>query len=104
MTSPAKQSSTPHDIIIEPRRPEFDFATAPKYWLGDPFATHFMNALSSPRNWGRYFRFIAWSMPIFFRGAFKYFKKDYLPWNDNDKKTYTAYKKKLPRRFKPNIP
>ena len=39
-------SSTPDDIVIEPRRPEFDFSGVGKYWLKDPFASHFMNALS----------------------------------------------------------
>ena len=40
------KSTTPDDIIIEPRRPEFDFTGVPRYWLRDPFTTHFMNALS----------------------------------------------------------
>lgn len=39
-------SSTPDDIVIESRRPEFDFSGVSKYWLKDPFASHFMNALS----------------------------------------------------------
>jgi uncharacterized protein len=39
-------SSTPDDIVIEPRRPEFDFSGVGKYWLRDPFTSHFMNALS----------------------------------------------------------
>ncbi len=39
-------SSTPDDIAIEPRRPEFDFSGVSKYWLKDPFTSHFMNALS----------------------------------------------------------
>jgi len=39
-------SSTPADITIEPRRPEFDLSGVGKYWLKDPFASHFMNALS----------------------------------------------------------
>jgi uncharacterized protein len=46
MTTPTPQSSTPDDIIIEPRRPEFNFNAIPQYWLRDPFTTHFMNALS----------------------------------------------------------
>jgi predicted metal-dependent hydrolase len=46
MNTSTSQSSTPDEIIIEPRRPEFDFSAAPKVWLRDPFATHFMNALS----------------------------------------------------------
>ncbi len=40
------KSTTPDDITIEPRRPAFDFSEVPRYWLHDPFATHFMNALS----------------------------------------------------------
>ncbi len=39
-------SSTPDDISIEPRQPEFDFSGVSKYWLRDPFTSHFMNALS----------------------------------------------------------
>ena len=39
-------SSTPTDIAIEPRRPEFDFSGVDKYWLKDPFTSQFMNALS----------------------------------------------------------
>ncbi len=39
-------SSTPDDIAITPRRPEFDFSGVGKYWLRDPFTSHFMNALS----------------------------------------------------------
>jgi hypothetical protein len=39
-------SSTPDDIAIEPRRPEFDFSGVNKYWLKDPFTSQFMNALS----------------------------------------------------------
>jgi len=39
-------SSTPEDISIEPRRPEFDFSGVSKYWLRDPYTSHFMNALS----------------------------------------------------------
>jgi len=39
-------SSTPEDIAIEPRRPEFDFSDVDKYWLKDPFTSQFMNALS----------------------------------------------------------
>ncbi|MBC2716632.1 MAG: metal-dependent hydrolase [Desulfobacteraceae bacterium] len=39
-------SSTPDNIDIEPRRPEFDFSDVSKYWLRDPFTSHFMNALS----------------------------------------------------------
>ena len=39
-------SSTPDDIAIEPRRPEFDFSGVSKYWLRDPFTSQFMNALS----------------------------------------------------------
>jgi predicted metal-dependent hydrolase len=39
-------SSTPEDIAIEPRRPEFDFSGVSKYWLKDPFTSQFMNALS----------------------------------------------------------
>ncbi len=39
-------SSTPEEIVIEPRRPEFDFSNVDKYWLKDPFTSHFMNALS----------------------------------------------------------
>ena len=39
-------SSTPDDIAIEPRRPEFDFSGVSKYWLKDPFTSQFMNALS----------------------------------------------------------
>ncbi len=39
-------SSTPGDIAIEPRRPEFDFSGVSKYWLKDPYTSHFMNALS----------------------------------------------------------
>jgi hypothetical protein len=39
-------SSTPDHIVIEPRRPEFDFSGVSKYWLRDPFTSHFMNALS----------------------------------------------------------
>ena len=39
-------SSTPDDIVIEPRRPAFDFSGVGKYWLRDPFTSHFMNALS----------------------------------------------------------
>lgn len=41
-----KQSSTPAEIEIVPRRPAFDFERAPRYWLKDPFATHFLNGLS----------------------------------------------------------
>lgn len=55
------------------------------------------NALSSPRNWGRYFRFIAWSMPIFTRGALKYFNRDYCPWNMRDEETYRRHKEKITR-------
>ena len=40
------KSTTPDDIIIEPRRPEFDFSEVSRYWLKDPFTSHFMNALS----------------------------------------------------------
>jgi len=40
------KSSTPENIIIEPRRPDFDFSDTTRYWLRDPFASHFMNALS----------------------------------------------------------
>ena len=39
-------SSTPENITIEPRRPEFDFSGIDKYWLKDPYTSHFMNALS----------------------------------------------------------
>jgi predicted metal-dependent hydrolase len=39
-------SSTPDDITLEPRQPEFDFSGVSKYWLKDPFTSHFMNALS----------------------------------------------------------
>ncbi len=39
-------SSTPENIAIEPRRPEFDFSGVDKYWLKDPFTSQFMNALS----------------------------------------------------------
>ena len=39
-------SSTPDDIAILPRRPEFDFSGVGKYWLKDPFTSQFMNALS----------------------------------------------------------
>jgi hypothetical protein len=39
-------SSTPDDIAIVPRRPEFDFSGVSKYWLKDPFTSQFMNALS----------------------------------------------------------
>jgi len=40
------KSTTPDDITIEPRRPEFDFSEVSRYWLKDPFTSHFMNALS----------------------------------------------------------
>jgi len=40
------RSSTPEDIIIKPRLPEFDFTEVPREWLNGPFATQFMNALS----------------------------------------------------------
>lgn len=40
------QSTTPDHIVIEPRRPRFDFSGTPRHWLRDPFASHFMNALS----------------------------------------------------------
>ena len=39
-------SSTPENIIIEPRRPDFDFSDTTKYWLRDPFTSHFIYALS----------------------------------------------------------
>lgn len=39
-------SSTPEDITITSRRPEFDFSGVGKYWLKDPFTSQFMNALS----------------------------------------------------------
>lgn len=42
----AAHSSTPEEIAIEPRRPEFDFSGVSKYWLKDPFTSQFMNALS----------------------------------------------------------
>jgi len=42
----ATHRSTPDDIKIQPRRPEFDFSKVGKYWLRDPFTSHFMNALS----------------------------------------------------------
>jgi uncharacterized protein len=40
------QSSTPDDITIEHRLPEFDFSSVSKYWLKDPFTSQFMNAVS----------------------------------------------------------
>jgi len=40
------QSSTPENIDIVPRRPDFDFSGVNKYWLKDPFTSQFMNALS----------------------------------------------------------
>ncbi|MGM0454313.1 MAG: metal-dependent hydrolase [Thermodesulfobacteriota bacterium] len=47
MTQPkTSTSSTPQDIAIEARRPEFDFSNVGRYWLRDPFTSHFMNALS----------------------------------------------------------
>jgi hypothetical protein len=55
------------------------------------------NALSSQRNWRRYFRFIAWSLPIFTRGALKYFNRDYRPWNMLDEATYRLHKEKTTR-------
>ncbi|HYD63798.1 MAG TPA: metal-dependent hydrolase [Noviherbaspirillum sp.] len=44
MTPP--QSTTPDHIVIEPRRPRFDFSDTPRHWLRDPYTSQFMNALS----------------------------------------------------------
>lgn len=41
-----KLSSIPAGIVITPRRPEFDLSKESRYWLRDPFTSHFMNALS----------------------------------------------------------
>ncbi len=46
MQGKTTHSSTPAAVVIEPRRPEFDFSNVGKYWLQDPFTSHFMNALS----------------------------------------------------------
>lgn len=42
----ASQSTTPCQVQITSRKPEFDFSGTPRVWLADPFKTHFMNALS----------------------------------------------------------
>lgn len=40
------QSSTPLDIHITPRDPDFDFSDVNKVWMADAITSHFMNALS----------------------------------------------------------
>ena len=40
------QSTTPENVQITCRRPQFDFEGTPAIWLADPIKTHFMNALS----------------------------------------------------------
>lgn len=40
------QSTTPDDIRILFRNPEFNFSGTPRFWANSPFTTHFMNAFS----------------------------------------------------------
>jgi len=40
------QSTTPDNVQITCRRPQFNFEGTPAIWLADPIKTHFMNALS----------------------------------------------------------
>lgn len=39
-------STTPTDVSVTPRIPQFDFQRPPKTWLKDDVASHFFNALS----------------------------------------------------------
>jgi predicted metal-dependent hydrolase len=39
-------SSTPGNVQITTRQPQFDFQDTPNVWLSDPIKTHFMNSLS----------------------------------------------------------
>lgn len=43
---PDAQSTTPQQVTIQPRHRKFDFSRTPRFWSGDPFTTHFMNAFS----------------------------------------------------------